>query len=67
MARLFKGEKDGKQRRVWWVVKSAPWGVTEAEAADTLGIDRRTLNNYLRTLSKEGKAKKEGTRWYSQD
>lgn len=64
MARLFKGDKERKQRRVWQVVKSAPWGVTEAEAADTLGMERRTINNYLRTLDKKGEVRKEGRRWF---
>jgi hypothetical protein len=67
MARLYKGESEKNQKRVWWVVKSAPLGVSEANAADDLGWDRRRLNNYLRELEKEGKVKKKGQLWFLQD
>jgi hypothetical protein len=65
MARLYKGEAEERQKRVWWVVKNAVLGVSEATAADSLGWDRRRLNNYLRHLEKEGKVQRKGRLWFS--
>ena len=65
MARLHKGEGEIKQKRVVNVLKGNELsGVTEAEAADLLGLERRTVNNYLRSLEKAGKAKKKGRSWF---
>lgn len=63
MARLFAGEKEHKEKRVQAMLKSALFGITESEAAETIGWDRRRLNNYLRKLEKEGKAQKKGRSW----
>ena len=65
MARLHKGEGEQKKKRVWWLLRSAVFGVTEAEAADDLGWERRRLNNYLRDLQKDGQAERKGRRWFS--
>lgn len=65
MARLFKGEDQKKAKRLASVLYSNSFlGVTEAEAADLLGWDRRTVNNYLRHLQDEGKATKRGRAWF---
>ena len=67
MARLRKGEGEQKKKRVSWLLRSAVFGVTEADAADDLGWGRRRLNNYLRDLQKSGKAERKGRRWFSRD
>ncbi len=65
MARLHKGEGENKQKRVANVLKGNDLaGVTESETADLLGLERRTVNNYLRSLEKSGKAKKKGRAWF---
>ena len=64
MARLRKGESESKQKRVLNVLKSNALGTTEMEAADLLGLEQRTMNNYLRKLQKLGKAGKKGRSWF---
>jgi hypothetical protein len=67
MARLFKGEWEQKQKKVWNILRGSPWGITEAEASGDLRLERRTTNNYLRGLQKDGKAEKRGRRWFSKE
>lgn len=65
MARLFKGERENKTKRVEGVLRGNDvTGVTESEAADLLGWERRTVNNYLRELERSGKAEKKGRSWF---
>ncbi len=45
-------------------VKRHPNGITEGELVDLSGVERRTLNNYLRELEVEAKITKDGTLWY---
>ena len=39
-------------------------GLTEAEIADEMRLERRSINNYLRELEYQGKAFKDGLYWY---
>jgi hypothetical protein len=65
VARLFKGERENKTKRVEGVLRGNDvTGVTESEAADLLGWERRTVNNYLRELERSGKAEKKGRSWF---
>ncbi len=50
--------------RVWMKVRSAPHGIKESEIADELGMERRTVNNYLRELVIEGRIIKDKRLWY---
>ncbi|MBI5029473.1 MAG: CRISPR-associated helicase Cas3' [Chloroflexi bacterium] len=50
------------RERVYLTLRRHPMGLKEAELAEIMELDRRTLNNYLRTLETEGKIyKEEGT------
>jgi DNA-binding IclR family transcriptional regulator len=64
MARLRKGQKVAKARQVRNVVRGHDWGLRESEIAGELGWQRRTVNNYLRSLQRQGQAYKEGRSWF---
>ena len=64
MARLRKGEKGSKETKVKRSLHHHFFGVKESELADELGWDRRTVNNYLRKLEREGEAYKEKWLWF---
>lgn len=55
--------KQQNKERTWLWVRRFPDGVTEGELQQSTGIQRRTLNNYLRELEEEGKIYKDGTLW----
>ncbi len=65
MARLRKGERDGRSRSIFRLLQRHRWGLRESEIAQETGFHRRTVNNYLRKLAGEQKAKKEGRLWFS--
>lgn len=67
MARLRKGEKSQKENQVQRVLWQHIFGIREAEIADELGWDRRTVNNYLRKLKKQGRIYKEGRSWFVEE
>lgn len=64
MARLSDGERRRKTRLVRTVLYTHPYGLRESEMASELGWQRRTVNNYLRTLASQGVAYKEGREWF---
>ncbi len=66
MARLFAGEKRGKQRSLLQLLRLRLFGLRESEIASDLGWQRRTVNNYLRELYQQGEAYKEGRSWFSE-
>ena len=55
MARLFSGEKSDKSNQVLRLLRRCFNGLREIDIAQELGWDRRTTNNYLRELRKEGR------------
>jgi len=65
MARLRKGEKSKRERRVQGVLRWYPFGLKESELACELGWQRRTVNNYLRELRQQGRVYKEGRCWFA--
>lgn len=67
MARLFSGEKDDNATRVLHLLRKCYSGLREIEIARELGWDRRTTNNYLRELRKQGHVHKEGRDWHLGD
>lgn len=67
MARLSSGERSRKTRMIRSVLYSHPYGLREAEMASELGWQRRTVNNYLRTLQSRGLVYKEGRDWFIDD
>lgn len=40
-------------------------GLTEAELTEQLGLERRTVNNYLRGLQQTERVHKDGLIWYA--
>jgi predicted transcriptional regulator len=65
MARLRKGESTDRQARVQRLLRRLRFGAWEAEIAEELGWQRRTVNNYLRKLRQQGKAVREGRSWFA--
>ncbi len=66
MARLFAGEKKSKLTMLWRLLHGHN-GLRESEAAEILRWDRRTANNYLRSLKQRGSAYKEGRNWHAEN
>jgi|GEM_PF-13513 len=64
MPRIDELTKQQRAERIWLTVKSNPNGITEAEIAAELNMERRTVNNYLRDLEYEGKIFKDGLAWF---
>ena len=64
MAKIDETTKQQRRERISLLLGRHGRGLTEAEIADELGLERRTTNNYLRELEYEGKALKEGLYWY---
>ena len=67
MARLPEGERRRKTRLVRMVLYKHPYGLRESEMARELGWQRRTVNNYLRSLADRGLIYKEGRDWFADD
>lgn len=67
MARLFAGQKDKRENDVLRLLVSRPFGMRESDISSELGWDRRTTNNYLRTLRDRRLIYKEGYQWYIED
>lgn len=65
MARLQDGEKNENSRYIYQVMRGHLDGLTEQELAQLLGIQRRTLNNYLRGLEQGEQAYREGRVWHA--
>jgi transposase len=51
-------------RRVYWCIRRCD-GASERELAEMTGLQRRSVNNYLRELERDGIAWKEGRYWYA--
>jgi predicted transcriptional regulator len=67
MARLREGEKENKEHQLHHLLDEHLFGIREAEIAEELGWDRRTVNNYLRELKERGLVYKEGRDWFAED
>lgn len=67
MARLFAGEQRSKLTALWRLLRGHANGLREKEAAEMLGWERRTANNYLRDLKTRGNASKEGRAWHAEE
>ena len=64
MARLRDGEKNERKGLLANIIRYCGLGLTEAEIAEETGLDRRTVNNYLRELDEDGHAHKKGRKWF---
>lgn len=65
VARLIVGEKQRKSHRVLCLLHWYALGLREAEVAQELGWNRRTVNNYLRRLRECEQAYKLGRLWFA--
>lgn len=57
-------DKRAKIDRVYRLLRQNPGGLKKAEIADSLHLERRTVQNYLTELESEGKVYREGWYWY---
>jgi CRISPR-associated endonuclease/helicase Cas3 len=64
MPRIDDEDKRNRLERIYLLLTRNARGVTEAEIADEINLERRTINNYLRELEFHGKALKDGLYWY---
>ena len=67
MARLFAGERRLKTDDVVRLLRRHEFGLREAELAEMLSWERRTVNNYLHDLETRGHAYREGRLWYVEE
>ncbi len=63
MAKVDQDTIERSRERVYLTLRQYPNGLTEADLEQVTGIQRRTLNNYLRALENEGKVYKDGIAW----
>lgn len=64
MARIDDATKKDRLDRIYLILSRNPRGLTEAEIAAEVNLERRTANNYLRKLEEQGKAFKDGIYWF---
>jgi CRISPR-associated endonuclease/helicase Cas3 len=64
MPKIDEATKQQRLDRIHLLLARNARGITEAEIADEMGLERRTANNYLRELEFQGKAFKDGLYWY---
>lgn len=62
MARLTQQDKAATRERILLYLESIG-NATEAELSEALGIERRTVNNYLRDALASGEVTKDGLVW----
>ncbi len=64
MPKIDESTKMQRLERISLLLARNARGVTEAEIADEMRLERRTVNNYLRELEFQGKALKDGLYWF---
>lgn len=64
MPRIDEATKTQRLERLRLLLARHARGLTEAEIAEELRLERRTANNYLRELEDQGKAFKDGLYWF---
>ena len=64
MPRIDDTARQQRLDRIHLLLTRNARGVTEAEIADEINLERRTVNNYLRELEFQGKALKDGLYWF---
>jgi len=63
MPRIDEATRQQRLDRLHLLLTRHPLGLTEAEIAAETGLERRTVNNYLRELEFQGRAYKDGLYW----
>jgi len=61
--RISNDEKERRLERILLALQRHPDGLRESEIADTLGLNRRTVYNYLQELEVKGHLYKDGQTW----
>jgi CRISPR-associated endonuclease/helicase Cas3 len=64
MPKIDETTKQQRLERLCLLLARHPRGAAEAEIADEIGLERRTVNNYLRELEDQGKVFKDGMYWF---
>jgi len=64
MPKIDEATKQQRLERICLLLTRNARGISEAEITDELGLERRTVNNYLRELELQGKAFKDGLYWF---
>src|SRR5512143_3236988 len=64
MSKIDEATKLARLERIRLRLTRNARGLTEAEIADELRLERRTVNNCLRELEIHGKALKDGLYWF---
>lgn len=64
MSRISAEKQRQIRERILLLLSRYPNGIKQTEMAQHLGMESRTLNNYLRDLQTEGKLEKDGHLWY---
>ncbi len=65
MPKISEETRLGRLDRILEHLRRYPDGLTEQEIADDLGLDRRSVNNYLHDLDLRGDIYKDGRYWYA--
>lgn len=63
MPRIDDSAKQQRLDRIYLLLTRHPLGLTQTEIASEIGLEPRTVNNYLRELEIQGKAYKDGIYW----
>ena len=63
MPKVDQATHENRKERTFLALRRHPLGLTETELEQATGVQRRTLNNYLRALEDEGKVYKDGVVW----
>jgi CRISPR-associated endonuclease/helicase Cas3 len=63
MPKIEETTKQQRLERLHLLLTRHPLGLTEAELAEETGLERRSVNNYLRELETQGRAYKDGLYW----
>ncbi len=64
MSRIDDEDKRQRLERIHLLLTRNARGLAEAEIANEVRLERRTVNNYLRELEFQGKALKDGLYWF---
>jgi predicted transcriptional regulator len=64
MARKTEFEKADTEQKIRRELRRSWHGIKESEIAQATGMERRTVNNYLRQEEKKGNAEKSGWLWF---
>ena len=65
MARITNDDKQDVASKILLVIAEHKDGIRESELSDLIGIERRTIHNYLKRLQTAGRVRKDGYNWNS--